>query len=154
MKKLLNIVKYNKNIKKRINIDINDYKEFSGKLSYIEIEIKPVNDKYGRFINFNEDEEKFYRLYFNDNRVGIKNQEINRYNYLYIKKIKIRISNKVKSFESLFKNCECIESICFKKFCRNNIDNMSSMFYGCSALKELNFINFYSYNVKNMSHMF
>ena len=30
-KKLLNIVKYNKNIKKRINININDFKEYSEK---------------------------------------------------------------------------------------------------------------------------
>ena len=28
-KKLLNLIKYNKNIQKRINININDYKEFS-----------------------------------------------------------------------------------------------------------------------------
>ena len=28
MKKFLNIIKYNKNIKKRVNININDYKEY------------------------------------------------------------------------------------------------------------------------------
>ena len=35
--KALNIVKYNKNMKKRINININDYKEYSEKYSSIEI---------------------------------------------------------------------------------------------------------------------
>ena len=40
--KTLNIVKYNKNIKRRININTNDYKEYSEKYSSIEIEIKPV----------------------------------------------------------------------------------------------------------------
>ena len=50
-KKRLNIVKYNKNIKERINININDYKEYSEKYSSIEIEIKPVNNNYCKFIN-------------------------------------------------------------------------------------------------------
>ena len=57
-RKTLNIVKYNKNIKKRLNIDINDYKEYSE----IEIEIKPVNNDYGKFINF-KDEDKLYYLF-------------------------------------------------------------------------------------------
>ena len=53
-KKTLNMVKYNKNIKNRINININNYKEYSEKYSSSEIEIKPVNNKYGEFININE----------------------------------------------------------------------------------------------------
>ena len=48
----LYIVKYNRNIMKRINININDYKEYSEKFSSIEIEIKPSNNKYGKFIYF------------------------------------------------------------------------------------------------------
>ena len=48
--KTLNIVKYNENIKRRINININDYKEYSEKYSSIEIEIKPVSNKYGSYI--------------------------------------------------------------------------------------------------------
>ena len=40
--KALNIIKYNENIKKRINININDYKEYSEKYSSIEIEIKHI----------------------------------------------------------------------------------------------------------------
>ena len=47
-KKSLDIIKYNNNIKERINISIKDYKEYS---ELIEIEIKPVNNKYGKFIN-------------------------------------------------------------------------------------------------------
>ena len=49
-KKTLEIVKNNKNIKKRINISINDYKEYSEKYSSIEIEIKPVNNGFGIFL--------------------------------------------------------------------------------------------------------
>ena len=53
-KKSLDIIKYNKNIKKRINIRTKDYKEYSEIYSSIEIEIKLVNNKYGKFININK----------------------------------------------------------------------------------------------------
>ena len=45
------MIKYNKNIKKRIDININEYKEYLEIYSSIEIEIKPTNNKYGQFIN-------------------------------------------------------------------------------------------------------
>jgi len=49
-KKLLDIVKYNKYMKQRINIKINDYKEYSEKYSSIEIEIIPKLNEYDCFI--------------------------------------------------------------------------------------------------------
>ena len=58
------------------------------------------------------------------------------------------------SFEKLFYECDCIESIYFNKFYRNNITNMSSMFSGCSSLKELNLNNFNTNNVTDMNSMF
>ena len=61
-KKSLYIAKYNKNIKKRLNININDYKEYSEKYSSIEIEIKPVNNKYVKFINIKKENEKYYHI--------------------------------------------------------------------------------------------
>jgi hypothetical protein len=45
-KKSLDIIKYNKNIKKRINISIKDYKAYSEIYTSIEIDIKPVNEIY------------------------------------------------------------------------------------------------------------
>ena len=75
-RKALNIVKYNKNIKKRINININDYKEYSEKYSSIEIEIKPVNNKYNKFINMKKEEEIYYHIYFNNNEEEIKRNYI------------------------------------------------------------------------------
>ena len=68
-KKSLDIIKYNKNIKERINISIKDYKEYSEIYSSIEIEIKPVKNKYGKFININK---KYYHIYFNDKKEEIK----------------------------------------------------------------------------------
>ena len=150
-KKLLNIVKYNKNIKKRINININDFKEYSEKYSSIEIEIKLANNKYSKFINIKDEDEKYYHIYLNNNKEEIK---MNNINIEEIKIIKIIIDCQVKSFEELFDSCDCIESIYFKKFYRNNITNMRFMFSGCSSLKELNLNNFNTINVTNMSGMF
>jgi len=48
--KSLTIIKYNKIIKDRLEIDINDYKEYSENYSSIEIELKPLNNKYSEFI--------------------------------------------------------------------------------------------------------
>ena len=139
-RKLIDIIKYNKNIKNRINISIKDYKEYSEIYTSIEIEIKPVNDNYGDFININEENEKFYHIYFNDNKEEIKRNYINENEN--ITKIKIIIDYQVKSFEGLFEDCSCIEYIYFKKFYRNNITNMNSMFSGSSELKELNLSKF------------
>ena len=68
-RKSLEIIKYNKNIQKRMNININNYKEYSEKYSSIEIEIKPMKNKYGRFIYIKEDEDKeYYHIYYNYNK--------------------------------------------------------------------------------------
>ena len=114
-----------------MNISKKDYIEiFSEIYSSIEIEIKPVIEKYGKFIKINKDNEKYIHIFFNDNKEEIKR------NYLKEKeiaiKIKIIIDYQVKSFKGLFKNCECIDYIYFKKFNRNNINNMGDMFYKCS----------------------
>ena len=117
-KKKLEIVKYNKRMQNRMNLSIKDYKEY---YEEIEIEIIPTKGKYGEFINIiNENDKLYYHIYFNDNKEEIKNK-------YYIKKedkvtkIKIIIDYQVKSFKKLFNWCNCIESINFKKFYRNNV---------------------------------
>ena len=70
-KKILDVVKYNKNIKDRINISIKDYKEYSEIYSTIEIELKPANKKYGKFININKENKIYYHIYFNNNKEEI-----------------------------------------------------------------------------------
>ena len=67
-RKSLEIIRYNKNIKKRINININHYKAYSEKYSSIELDIIPMKGKYGKFININEEDEKYFHIYFNDNK--------------------------------------------------------------------------------------
>ena len=68
--------------------------------------------------------------------------------------IKIIIDYQVESFKELFCSCECVESINFKKYYRNNIINMQNMFSECSSLRELNLNNFISNNVNDMSYLF
>ena len=148
----LNIIKYNKKNRKRINININDYKEYSEKYSSIEIVIKLANNKYGKFINISNEEENYYHIYFDNNKKEIKR------NYTFknekIKTIKVIIEHQVKSFYSLFDSCFYIESINFKKFYRNDINVMCGMFNNCALLKELNLDNFKTNNVIDMSFMF
>ena len=150
-RKSLNIMKYNKNIQQRNNININDYKELLEIYSEIELEIIPANDKYGKFINIKNGNEINYHIY-------LDNKEETERNYLNEKKqinsIKIIIDYQELSFEDLFSECKCIKSINFKKFYRKNINNMSYMFYGCSSLKELNLSNFNTNNINNMEGMF
>ena len=73
-KKKLEIVRYNKKIQNRINLSVKDYKEYSETFTPIEIEIIPIKGKYGEFININENDTKYYHIYFNNNKEEVKNQ--------------------------------------------------------------------------------
>ena len=92
-------------------------------------------------------------IYFSNNEEEIKRNYINKEDEK-VKVIKIIIDYKIESFKNLFEYCECIKSINFKKFYRNNINNMGYMFGGCSLLKELNLNNFNTNNVTNMGGIF
>ena len=98
--KSLVIMKYNKKLQKRLNININDYRE----CSKIEIELKLAdsiyNNIYPQFISIPDEEKEYYHIYFDNS-----NEEIKR-NNLYVNEkvqmIKIIIDYQVKSFEKLF----------------------------------------------------
>ena len=102
----LKIIKCNINIQKRLNININNYKDFSEKFSSIELEIIPIQNEYGDFINLEEEEKKYFHIYFNNNK-----EEIQR---AYLKKedkvttIKVIIDHQIISFSGLFMGCQCI----------------------------------------------
>ena len=153
--KTLRIVKLNKNIQKRLDISINDYKEYSQIHSSIEIEIKFDDDKYGKFINIYDKVKKYFHIYFT--YYNNSKEEINR-NILKmnekVKMINVIIDEKIISFINLFRDSKNISSITFKKFVRNNIRDMSFMFDKCESLKELNFNSFNTSNVTNMLYMF
>ena len=150
--KHLAIIRYNKKLQKRLDLSINNYKDYTELYTSIEIEIKIANNKYGKFINISDSDKEYYHIYFDDNKEEIKKSYLNKKDK--VSKIKIIIDHQVKSFKKLFYDCYFIESIYFKKFYRNNITDMSSMFYICKSLKELDLSNFNTINVANMSFMF
>ena len=130
----LKIFKDNINIQKSLNININNYKDFSEKFSSIELEIIPIQNKYGQFIKIKEEDKKYFHIYFNDNKKKeIKKTKLNKKNKL--SKINIIINYQIESFSGLFYYCKCIESINFKTFYRNNIIDMSSMFFWMFIIK-------------------
>ena len=148
----LKIIKNNINIQKRLNINIKNYKDFCEKFSSIELEIVPIKNEYGAFINIKEENKKYFHIYFNGNKEEIKKKELNKEDK--VSKITIIIDHQIDSFDNLFNDCKCIEKINFKKFKRTNITNMSSMFHECSSLKEINLSNFNTNNVTDMNSIF
>ena len=155
-RKLLELIKYNNNIQKRLNINTNNYKEYnelySETYSPIEIEIKPSTFCSGPFININNEEDmKYFHIYFNDNKEEIKRSIYN--NKDKVTKIKIIIDYQITSFEKLFYMC-AIEAIYFKRINRKNIYFMDFMFSRCSYLKELDISKIDTSNVKDMRGIF
>jgi len=57
-RKSLETIRYNKNIQKRIDININHYKVYFETKTPIEFDIIPMKGKYGKFININEEDKK------------------------------------------------------------------------------------------------
>ena len=120
--KSFEIMKYNKKLQKRLKLSIKDYKEYYQFYTPIEIELKPADNKYGKFINIpdeDEDESKnYFHIYFDNSKEEIKR------NYLKendkVKIIKIIIDPQIISFKSLFSECKCVSSIFFKTFKRIN----------------------------------
>ena len=114
-RKSLETIRYNKNIQKRINININHYKAYSEEYSSIELDIIPVKGEYSKFIDIKEEDKKYFHIYFNDNKKKeIENMSLNIDDN--VSKISIIIDYQIKSFSGLFFNCKCIESIIFKNF--------------------------------------
>ena len=151
-RKLLEIIRYNNKIKKRLDVGIDDYLEAYYTYSPIEIEIRPIKAEYDRFINYHSQSQDYlYHVYFNDNKEEEYTYKIgdNKVN-----KIKIKIDYPIDILSKLFFCCKCVGSIKFNKLYRSNIKNMSLMFNGCLYLKEINLSNVHIVNVTNMSFIF
>ena len=104
-KKILEMVKYNKKIQERLDIKIDNYKEFCKSYSSIEFELKINNYNLFdyKFINIKGDE-SYYHFYFNNNKKEEKRKTITDKD----KKILIKINHQMKSFSELFAYHRCI----------------------------------------------
>ena len=153
--KYLELMKYNKNLQTRLNLSINDYKDYSQLYSPIEIELKFVNNEHhnSQIINI-YDNMNYYHIFFDNSTEETKETKLNINDNAKVKVARIIIDYQVKSFKALFSYCNCIRAINFKKFFRTNITNMSGMFSYCYSLREINLSNFNTNNVTNMSYMF
>ena len=70
--KLLKMIKYNKLYQNKLLLTTKDFKEGSESIP-IEIEIIPVKNKYGKFINFLlKTDKQYYKIYFNNGIQEIK----------------------------------------------------------------------------------
>ena len=90
-------MKYNKRLQKRLNLNINDYKECFLLYTPIEIVLKIFKNEYGsgKFINIPDEEKKYYHIYFDNSNVEIDSKYLkNNHN---VNTIKIKIDYKIKS---------------------------------------------------------
>ena len=68
-KKALKIIKENKTLQNKLEINLNDYMKYSEIFNPIEIEIIPIAKSYSSFFNIpKEAEESYFHLYFNDEK--------------------------------------------------------------------------------------
>ena len=145
----LNIIRYNKHLQDKLDKSINNYI----KNSRIEIELIPLKNGCGKFMNYEKTfPESNYHIFFNDNNVEVKRNNIT-YND-NVNKITIQIDYDVYSLCGLFKDCECIKKIKFKTFYKKGIVDMSEMFSGCLNLEEIDVSKMITANVTNMRSMF
>ena len=115
IKKSFEIIKYNKNIQNVLDISLNDYKN----LTDIEIDIIPNKKGYKckcNFINIvNEEDKKYFHIYFNNKKEEIKRDYIEK-DEENIRKIKVIINYQVKSFYKLFDGCQLLNQLVSKNF--------------------------------------
>ena len=122
--KFLETIGYNKEIRNKLDISINDYKEYL----QIEIEMIRILNKDTNFIYIlNKNNKCFYHIYLDNNKKETKREYITEKDNA--KKIMVKIDYEIKSLTELFKDREYIEKINFIKCNRNDIVGMNSIFF-------------------------
>ena len=151
-KSAYNIIRYNKEIQNKCEINKDSYNTVFNK---IVVEIVPCysEDKNNIFIDYNINNH-IEITYIDSNNVkhDLKRNFIMKDDHIKI--IKIKINTNYISINKIFRKCEGIKEITFKKFYRNDITDLSSMFQGNICLKKINFSKFKTDRCNNMSYMF
>ena len=92
--KYLEIIKYNKNLLKRLKLTLKNYQEFSQSYTLIELQLKYNINKVDYIINVPDEEMKLYHFFFDVSN----NENQNRKE----KSVNIIIDYQIKSFKKLF----------------------------------------------------
>ena len=142
--KSLSIIRINKSLQNKLDIDINTYIE----MCKIKINIYPIKEVEGKLINIIEKERPYYHIYFDDNKEEIQNLSITKKDN--VNKIKLIIDNKIDDLSKLFKDCNYIRQIDIIRFKNRKIYNMNEIFsccrnshisnFTCIKIRKINFI--------------
>ena len=148
--KMMSLIQYNKLCQRIMDIKTKDYQKEYYK---IELEIIPSENKFGKFINVNDNHRRYFNFYFNGKKESIKSNKFTPSDH--VKFIIIKTSYKLKYFNTLFSNVKCIKKIKFIRFHRRDFKDLSNMFANCLSLEEINFNNKFNTSFSiNLSHMF
>ena len=148
-KKIIKIIKYNKEIHRKLNIDFTIYIQ---QCLQTHIIIYPKQNTIGNFINIPAQHHSNYEVTFDNKKVEPKRNYIDKDDD--IKSIEISLSFKIESFINLFKDCTCIKKVVFIKFNRTDIESFKGMFFNCSELESIDFIQFNTKSCIDISSMF
>ena len=145
----LSLLKYNKSLRKTLNLDIKEYQKFRFYYSPVEIELNPRFNINGRFIDM-RGRSDYFVVYINDRKLTVPREFIKKSEKG--KKIKIIVSPLCNFFPS-FRDSE-IYAIKFTRIQRINFTDLSFIFSGCSRLKKIDLGNINTIKINNMSCMF
>ena len=143
------IIRYNKNLQKKLNITIKDYNLLYKIYSKIELEIIPTSGKIqtDEIIKRNY-KESFYHITYNyENNKSIKKKR-------NLKSIHIIIDTEFETLNGLFKDCVGIYKFKFLKYKRIDVTDMSEMFSGCFNMVDVDLSKIKAFSVLDMNNMF
>ena len=156
-KKLLNIIKYNKNLQKKLDYNNDDYgKYIDTKITVVFSKSKKCSgllslDEKHRTLPLFKDR-KNIKIYYNNHEKKDKKEDYYDENERPIK-AHIIINKSITDFSSLFEDQHGIAGVFFKRV-NSQIKDISCMFYDCSRLKIVDFGSFKFNNNKNMNGLF
>ena len=146
--KSLSIIRFNKSLQNKLDIDINTYIE----MCKIKINIYPIREFERKLINIIETNRPYYHIYFDDNKEEIQSLSITKKDN--VEKIKLIIDGKISNLIGLFSECDYIREVDIIKFKNYKIENISKIFYNCINLEKINFFDINTSHITHMSGIF
>ena len=131
-----------------------EFNEYRNDIKFINIENKTISSfhyleiKSGSKIEINLLPSAKSLAHFFDSNYDVNMMNVVSIDFTYFD------SSLITDINSLFKDCNSLETIIFSNFNTSLVNNMTEMFSGCSNLKEIDLSNFDISNVIDMHNMF